>query len=90
VAGSALGGALLAFLVSWAVIGHDGSSDRLPTSSDGRVAQGQAPASGSASGSTGRPQGQSQSSSGSAGSSTGQSQRQSQRGAMPSARSGAS
>ena len=95
IAGSALGGALIAFLISWAVIGHDGSSDRLPiSSSEGRSAQGQAPTagsgsdSGSASGSTSQGPGrrQGQSGSGSASGSTGQSQS----GSMPSARSGAS
>ena len=101
IAGSALGGALVAFLISWAVIGHDGSSHRPISSSQGRAAQGQSPSagggnssgsgsgsgggSGSASGSTGRGQRQGSSGSGTASGSTGQRQ-----GGMPSARSGAS
>ena len=51
IAGSALGGALVAFLISWAVIGHDGSADRPAASSQGRAAQEQVPGSGTGSGS---------------------------------------
>jgi eukaryotic-like serine/threonine-protein kinase len=94
IAGSALGGALVAFLVSWALIGHDTDGSRRPIASDAPAAQSQLPGAGagsssgsgssSAAPSRGAGQGASGAPSGS-GSSSG-----TERGAMPSARSGAS
>jgi len=93
VAGSAVGGALVAFLISWAVIGNHSSEGRQPISSNGSAAQGQMPSSGQAPGyGTGRQgegqggQGQSSSGAQSGSGTTGRAPS----GAMPSARSGAS